>query len=507
MEKKAEHNRIERAPIVVIMGHIDHGKSTLLDYIRKTNVVESEAGGITQHISSYEVVHKDEAGTDRKITFLDTPGHEAFSQMRLRGASVADIAILIVSAEDGVKAQTLEAFNAIQKAGIPFIVAINKIDRPNADVDRTKTSLIENEIYLEGLGGDIPYALTSAKTGEGVSDLLDLLLLAAELEELTGDPEVNAEGIVIESNIDTKKGVSATLIIKNGTLKSGMCVVAGSSIAPVRIMEDFMGKKIKEAQFSSPVRLIGFNSVPQVGQPFSSFEKKKDAEKAALEYVAAQKKQKTKADTTSDDEENPVTLIPIVIKTDVLGTVDAVKHEIEKIPVPEHVELRIIHEGAGSISENDVKAAGGDENTIILGFNVAVDERARGMAERAGIEIRTSNIIYELAEWLGEAIKIRTPKRETIEVTGRAKVLKTFSKTKNKQVIGARVEDGVVRLSERVRIIRRNETIGDGNITNLQSQKASVKNVSAVNECGLEINSKAEIAPGDMLEAFVITEK
>lgn len=505
--EKAAHNRIERAPVVVIMGHIDHGKSTLLDYIRKTNVVESEAGGITQHISSYEVTHKDETGRDRRITFLDTPGHEAFSQMRLRGAGVADIAILIVSAEDGVKAQTLEALDAIKKAGIPFIVAINKIDRPNADVDRTKTSLIENEIYLEGLGGDIPYALTSAKTGDGVSELLDLLLLAADLQELTGDPKINAEGIVIESNIDKKKGISATLIIKNGALKSGMYVLAGSSIAPVRIMEDFTGKKIKEARFSSPIRLIGFDSVPQVGQSFISFEKKKDAEKAALEYTASKRKQKAKADATLNDEEDPVTLIPIIIKTDVLGSVDAIKHEIEKITVPDHVELKIVHEGAGSISESDVKVAGGNQNTIILGFNVSVDERARSIAERSGIEIETSNIIYELAEWLEGAIKARTPKLKTVEVTGRAKVLKTFSKVKNKQVIGARVEDGTIRLSGHVRIMRKDEEIGDGNITNLQSQKAAVRDVSAVNECGLEVNSKAEIAPGDILEAFVITEK
>jgi translation initiation factor IF-2 len=268
--QKDTTTKIERPPVVAVMGHIDHGKSTLLDYIRKTNIVETEAGGITQRISAYEVVHKTKEGQEKKITFLDTPGHEAFGAMRARGAKVADIAILVVAADDGVKPQTVDALKTILKAEIPYIVAINKIDKEGANVDRTKVSLAENEIYVEGYGGTISSVPISAKTGEGVSDLLDTVVLAAELEELTGDPSVNAEGVIIEANLDKKKGISATLVVKNGTLKSGQFVVAGSALSPVRLLENYAGKSIPEATFSSPVRIIGWNELPDVGSIFAT---------------------------------------------------------------------------------------------------------------------------------------------------------------------------------------------------------------------------------------------
>lgn len=506
--EKTGNNRIERAPVVVIMGHIDHGKSTLLDYIRKSNVVESEAGGITQHISSYEVSHKGSDGKERKITFLDTPGHEAFSLMRSRGAEVADIAILIVSAEDGVKEQTLEALRSIQQAKVPFIVAINKIDKPGADIARTQASLIENGIYIEGMGGDIPWAAVSAKSGDGVNDLLDLLLLAADLEELKGDPDAMATGTVIEANIDTKKGVSATLLIKDGTIHSGMCIVVGSSLAPVRIMEDFLGKKIEEATFSSPIRIIGFNELPQVGAVFQTFTSKREAEKAAAEYkelVRVEKKKGVKQ--TNGDENEEIACIPIIIKTDVLGTLDAIKHEIDKIEVPDHVEIRIIQEGAGSVSENDVKTAGGKDQAIILGFNVTVDAVANDLAERAGIEIQTFSVIYDLAKWLKEAVRTRTPKRETREIHCRVKILKEFSKRKNKQVLGGRIENGTVRLGETVRLLKNNEEVATGKVTNLQTVKEQVKEVSAPNEFGMEITCDKEIKPGDYIESFTLEMK
>ena len=273
---------VVRQPVVAVMGHIDHGKSKLLDYIRKTNVVERELGGITQHISSYEVEHIGEDGKVRKITFLDTPGHEAFAGMRLRGVQAADIAILIVSAEDGVKTQTIEALKSIENANLPYIVAINKIDLPGADIERTKSSLVENEIYLEGMGGSVPYATISAKTGEGVKELLDLLLLATDLEELTGDPSKNAEGVVVESHVEPRKGISATLVIKDGTLKSGQSVVVGECIAPVRIMEDFQGKRIKEAKSGTPARVIGFSDVQSAGSTFAAFRPTIEAEAAVL---------------------------------------------------------------------------------------------------------------------------------------------------------------------------------------------------------------------------------
>jgi translation initiation factor IF-2 len=502
------NKKIERAPIVVIMGHIDHGKSTLLDTIRKSNIVEGEAGGITQHISSYEVQHKSGDGKVRKITFLDTPGHEAFSQMRSRGAHVADIAILIVSAEDGVKAQTLEALEAIKQAEIPFIVAINKIDKPGANLVQTQSSLIENGIYIEGMGGDIPWAPISAKAGTGIDELLDLLLLAADIEELSADPSINAKGVVIESNIDTKKGVSATLIIEDGTIKSGMCVVVGDCIAPVRIMEDFLGKKIKEATFSSPIRITGFNCLPEVGAQFRTYQTKKEAEKVAAEYkeLVRVEKKSSKSSSSSDENEG-VTVIPLVIKTDVLGTLDAIKHEIEKIELPEHIEVRIVQEGAGSISENDVKSAGGKDRAIIVGFNVSVDSVAKDLAERAGIEIETFSIIYELAEWLEGAVKTRTPKRETLEVTSRIKILKEFSMQKNRQVLGGRIEYGSIKLGDVVRVLKNKEEVDKGKVTNLQTIKEQVKEISAPAEFGMEITCDTDIKPGDYIESFVIEMK
>jgi len=502
-------NKIKRAPIVVIMGHIDHGKSTLLDYIRESNVVGGEAGGITQHISSYEVSHKDSQGREQKITFLDTPGHEAFSKMRSRGADVADIAILIVSAEDGVKAQTLEALESIKQAKIPFIVAINKIDKPGANLVQTQSSLIENEIYIEGMGGDIPWAAVSSKTGEGIDDLLDLLLLASDLEELTGDPTQNATGIVIESNIDTKKGISATLIITDGTIKAGMCVCVGDCVAPVRIMEDFLGNKIKEASFSSPIRITGFSGLPQVGATFTTSDTKKQAEKTALkhkELVRTEKKENAKV-KNNGDEDDEKTCIPLIIKTDVLGTIEAIKHEIDKIELPDHVEVRIVQEGAGSISENDVKSAGGKNHAIIVGFNVSIDPVAKDLAERGGIEIQTFNIIYELAEWLKSAVKTRTPKIETTDVTSRVKILKEFNTTKNKQVLGGRIESGAIKLSEKVRILKNDEVVGEGKVTGLQTAKAEVKEVSAPNEFGMEITCDVDIKPGDYIEGFVVEMK
>lgn len=268
----------KRPPVVVVMGHVDHGKSTLLDYIRKTKIADGEAGGITQHISAYEVLTKDENKQDRLITFLDTPGHEAFTKMRCRGAQAADIAILVVSAEDGAKAQTMEAYNTIIENEIPYIVAINKIDRPNANIDRTKMDLVEKGIYLEGLGGNIPFALISAKEGTGINELMELILLLADMENLEGDASLNARGVIIEAKRDPKRGISATCIIKNGTIRAGMFVACGESLVNTRMLENFLGKPIKEATFSSPVHLVGFESMPEVGNMFESFETKKEAE-------------------------------------------------------------------------------------------------------------------------------------------------------------------------------------------------------------------------------------
>jgi len=490
-----------RPPIIVVMGHIDHGKSTLLDYIRKTNVVEKEAGGITQHISAYEVTHKNDKGTEMRITFLDTPGHEAFQKMRFRGAEIADIAILVVSAEDGVKAQTVEALECINKSGIPFIVAINKIDKPNANIERTKQTLLEHAIYLEGMGGDVPYVPISAKHGDGVPELLDMMLLVAELQELTGTPEKLAEGVVIESNLDPKKGISATLIIRDGAIKKGMFVAAGGATAPVRIMEDFTGAQIAEASFSSPIRIVGWSMLPQAGAAFGTFTSKKDAEQAADLSSAAQKS--TVAQTIAEEASAEKAVIPIILKADVLGSLDAIEHELKKLET-DRVRLRVIQKNVGSISENDVKVASGVEGTLVLGFNTKIDSPARDLAERAEVEIKTFDIIYKLSEWLAEVVTARTPKVETEEVLGRAKVLKTFSSVKDKHVVGARMESGSLKLKAHIRIIRRDIEVGRGHITSLQQNKVAESKVET-GEFGTQIQSKIELMPGDYIEMIVRT--
>ena len=496
-------NHIDRPAVVAVMGHIDHGKSALLDYIRKTNIVEHEAGGITQHLSAYEVVHKDQSGQEKKITFLDTPGHEAFQKMRSRGATVADIAILVVSAEEGVKAQTLEALASITHSGIPFIVAINKIDKPEANIERTKTNLTEHKIYLEKLGGDVPWIPISAKTGQGIPELLDMVLLVAELEELSGNPKVNASGTIIESHRDTKKGISTTLIIKDGVLKIGMYVTAGSTLSPVRIMEDFLGNPIKHATFSSPVKVVGFNEVPQVGASFSSFTSKKDAEKAILKKEEPRKKI---GRVENGKEDGTLVVVPLILKADVLGSIDAIKHEIDK-QRDKTMHLKIIQEGVGDISENDIKTAGGKADTIVLGFNVKTDAPAKYMAERHGIVIHVFDIIYKLSEWLEEEIKKRKPKTKVEEITGSAQILKTFSATKNKQLIGGKVTSGSIAAKGTVRIMRKGEMVGTGTILSMQQHKAEVKKIEVGNEFGAQVNSKIEIAQGDVLEHVSITEK
>ena len=484
---------LPRHPIAVVMGHIDHGKSTLLDYIRKSNVVEKEAGGITQHLSAYVVEHvMKDTSEKRLITFLDTPGHEAFQKMRLRGADVADIAILVVSAEEGVKPQTLEALASIKAAEIPYIVAINKIDRPGANIQRTQTSLIENEIYLEGMGGDIPYVPISAKTGEGIETLLEVLLLASDLEGLTSDLSSTANGAVIEAEIEPKRGNSATLILKNGTLRSGMFVVSGTAFAPVRIMENFAGKTIKEAGSSEPVRIVGWNSVPKVGDVFTTVTSKKEAEEMIIKNAQPQTK-KTPFDIN-------IPRIPICIKADVLGTIEAIEHEIGKFS-SDRVTVEVIQKGVGAISENDIKNIGATKGAIVVGFNVVVERSAIDLAERLGVEIKTFDIIYKLAEWLTEALILRTPQKETEEKTGEAKILKTFSTQKNIHVLGGRVLEGSLSLGQHVTVLRRDLEIGRGSLRNLQQQKADVKTVSD-GEFGMQLETKAEMAPGDTIAAF-----
>jgi translation initiation factor IF-2 len=496
----------ERPPVVVIMGHIDHGKSTLLDYIRKSNITKGEAGGITQHLGAYEVPHQTKEGKIGKITFLDTPGHEAFTGIRTRGAQVADIAVLVVSAEDGVKPQTLEALKCIKSSALPYIVAINKIDRPSANIERTKQSLAENEIYVEGYGGDIPVVPICALDGRGVSDLLDMIILVAELGDFTADTSKNAEGIIIDTKLDTKKGIGATLLIKDGTIKSGMYVVADDAISPVRILEDFKGQSIKEATVTSPVRVIGWSKVPSAGSIFQTFQTKSEAEKVASSYVENKSNDDQNIHTKNDSAvENKIT-IPIIIKADVIGSLEGIKHEISKLS-SEKVLIKIIHAGIGDINEGDTKMASGAQNIIIYGFNVKTDTKARSYAERLNIKIETFDIIYNLIESIKSLQTSNTPKTYIDVSTGKAKILQVFSKVRDKQIVGGKVQEGSIKIGAEVKVLRREIEIGRGKVRELQQQKVKASEVREGFEFGTMIECKIEIAIGDKIEAFETIEE
>ncbi|HUC89119.1 MAG TPA: translation initiation factor IF-2 [Candidatus Paceibacterota bacterium] len=491
-----------RPPVVVIMGHVDHGKSTLLDYIRKSNIVGAEAGGITQHISAYEVLHKNDSGENKMITFLDTPGHEAFSKMRARGASAADIAVLVVSAEDSIKAQTIEAYNTIIESKIPYIVAINKIDKPSANIEKVKMDLVEEGIYLEGMGGDIPYVPISAKVGTGINELLDMILLVADLQGFAGNPKIPAKGVIIEANREPKRGISAACIIKDGTLKSGMFVVSGTAIVNTRIFENFLGKPIKEATFSSPILLSGFESMPEVGSVFESFNTKKEAES----YASNKREEMLDKKAASANESQTGKIIPIIIKTDAMGTIEALEKEINKLN-SEEISFKIISAGVGAISESDIKMGNVNKESIIVGFNIKMDNGARDLNESLKVNIQIFNIIYKLTDWLKEIVEERRPRVESIEVTGSLKVLKKFGATKERQVVGGKVTTGRITLGGTVRIIRRDFEIGKGRIVELQMNKIKSKEIQEGNECGVLVESKIDIAPGDTLEAFIIAIK
>ena len=503
-ENIQKQNTTTRPPIVVIMGHIDHGKSTLLDYIRKTNVVGCEVGGITQCISAYEVLHKDEKGVEQKITFLDTPGHEAFSKMRQRGAEVADIAILIVSAEDGVKLQTIEAWKTIEESKIPCVVAINKMDKPGANLEKTKQELAENEIYLENYGGKIPYAEISAKTGSGVDSLLSLILILAEMEDLNGDSSENASGFVVEVKLDGRRGIMATLLIKNGTLKKGMTVAVEDSLCSTRIIENFRGQTIDSATFSSPVRIVGFDQMPKVGAQFKSFQKKSEAEEYAENWKeqAFEKNKNTKTENKETDKK----IIPIILKADVSGSMEAIEKEISKIK-NETAEFKIVGRGVGPISESDIKGIASGDDTIVVGFNVKIDKSAQEIAQKRGIIISFFDIIYKMTEWLLVQMEERRPRVETVETTGQAKIIRAFSRTKERQIVGGRVLKGQINLNSTVKIMRREFEIGRGKIVNLEKGKVKTSAIEEGSEFGMMIESKIEIVAGDVIESFAITQK
>lgn len=507
MEKNAIEK--ERQPVVAVLGHVDHGKSTLLDAIRNTNQVEGEFGGITQHISAYEVNHEmKETKLIKKITFLDTPGHEAFSSMRVSGAKIADIAILVVSAEDGVMPQTIEAYKIITEEKVPCIVALTKVDKPTANIQKAKNSLVENSIYIEGLGGDIPFVETDAKSKKGLEELLETILLVAEINEFKYDTNKLATGLVLETILDNKRGIASTLIIKDGVMPKSGGVLAGVSLAPIRIVEDYLGKNITGAVAGQAIRVISFDTTPDLNSEFVTSTDRKKLEKiqtelkAEIEKEVLDPKQYRKAKL----------IIPVILKTDTLGTYNSVLKEIKKVEVDEKnestgIKVKIVGNGVGNITENDILSSAHDEEVLILGFNVEITNKAKNEAERLNIKPNTFNIIYELVKYFKDIVEERLPHEEIEKVLGKIKILKTFSKTKDKQVLGANVLDGVAKLKSKVKIYRRDFEIGYGRIIELQSMKINTEEVQAGNQCGIMIESKTEIIPGDIIEIIEVEKK
>ena len=502
MSKIENSQIVNRRPVVAVLGHVDHGKSSLLDYIRKTNVVAGESGGITQHISAYEVAVKDETGAMRNITFLDTPGHAAFQGMRERGIEIADIAILIVSAEDGVKAQTMEAWKTIDKKKIPYIVAINKIDKPNADIEKTKNNLLENGIYLEGLGGDVPYVCISAKAGTGVPELLDTIILTADMADYKTNLDTDATGIVLECFVDAKRGISATLILKDGTLPSTGSVLAGIALSPIRIVEDFLGKSIRNPIAGQAIKVTGFDNIPKTGSIFISSNDKKYIE--SLQKEELQNSVKNVMDPKI--YRNAKVVIPVIVKADTQGTLEVIAGELKKKETAD-IKVKIISQTVGNITEGDIMQASGDENTIIIGFKVKLEQKAKDQADRFRFSPQIFDVIYKLTEWFDIEFENRLPFQEVETVIGQLKVLKNFSTNSDKYVIGGKVISGVFRDNGQVKIIRRDFDLGRGKILELQQMKMKAKEVMEGNECGLMVEAKTDIIPGDTLSLVLIEKK
>jgi translation initiation factor IF-2 len=492
-----------RPPVVAIMGHIDHGKSTLLDYIRKANIVASETGGITQHLGAYEVEYQEKkGGPARKITFLDTPGHAAFGGIRQRSASIADVAILIISGEEGVKPQTIEALAQIKDAKVPFIVAITKIDSPKASVERTKQSLAEYEIYVDGYGGDISTVPVSAKTGEGIPELLELVLLTADMANLTANPLAPAEGFIIEAHRDPRRGNATTIVLKNGTLTTGSWLVCGNATLPVRFIENDKGVQVPSATFSAPVRVIGWPTIPAIGSTVHAYTSRKMAKDAA---VIATEATKIRAilEKNAEDTKLPIYL---VVKGDTGGSVEAIVGELKKI-THERAKIVVADAGIGDITENDLKTAATHPQSMIVGFNVKIGKSLVEQAERQSTPVNSYDIIYKLTEAVETLIHDRAPKQDVEETSGKARIIKVFSANKDKQIIGGKVESGTLTTGATVRIIRRDAEIGRGKIRGLEQNKAKASEVEVGREFGTMIEAKIAIAPGDYIESYTTTQQ
>ena len=490
---------LPRPPVVTVLGHVDHGKSTLLDYIRKANTVAGEAGGITQHTSAYEITHQGEGGVLRRITFIDTPGHEAFTTMRSRGTSVADIAILVVSAEEGVKPQTLECIKLLEESKTPFVVAITKMDRPTANPNLVKQQLAEAEVYIEGYGGTVPAVAVSAKSGEGVPELLDMILLVADMAELHHDEKMGGKGFILESRVEPRSGILAVAIIKNGTLRSGE-LVAVDGCEPVKIkrLENFLGESVKELSASSPARIYGLHDIPEPGALLKTLRSKGEAEAYRKERTAYKTDEHSGTHGKKEHETLEETVIPIIIKTDTHGTMEALERELGKLSTL-GAHIKILAKGIGDIGEGDVKLAGTAENPIVLGFHVSVDRKTKDLLDRYNITPHTFDVIYKLSEFLADEIKKRLPPPPVPEERITAKVIKLFGKTKSRQLVGIAVNEGTFRKGLGVSIMRNNFEIGKGKIIELQLDRVAADEAREGTRAGILVETKTSIALGDEL--------
>ncbi len=506
-EDEDEKKMKKRPPVVCVMGHVDHGKTSLLDAIRHTNVIDREAGGITQHIGASVVTVNGE-----KITFLDTPGHEAFTAMRMRGANSTDIAILVVAADDGVMPQTVEAINHAKAAGIEIVVAINKIDKPSANIDRVKQELSEYELIPEDWGGSTIFVPVSAKTGEGLKDLMEMLLLTAEMSELKANPNRRARGLVIEAELDKGKGSVATVLVQKGTLRVGDAIAAGSAFGKVRAMMDDKGRRVKEAGPSVPVEILGLNDVPNAGEVFVGCKNDKDARSFAETFISQNKAkllEDTKSKLSLDDlfnqiKEGNLKELGIVVKADVQGSVEAIKQSLLKLS-NEEVVVKIIHGGVGAINESDVSLASAS-NAIIIGFNVRPDATAKETAEREGVDVRLYRVIYNAIEDVQAAMKGMLDPIFEEKVLGHAEVRQTFKASGVGTIAGSYVTDGIFERDCQARIVRDGIVIYDGKLASLRRFKDDVKEVRTGYECGFVFENFNDIKEGDQVEAFKMVE-
>ena len=508
-EEEDESTMVKRPPVVCVMGHVDHGKTSLLDAIRKTNVISGEAGGITQHIGAYVVNYNGE-----KITFLDTPGHEAFTAMRMRGAQATDIAILVVAADDGVMPQTVEAISHAKAAGISIIVAVNKIDKPSANVEKVKQELAEYELLAEDWGGETVFVPVSAHTGEGLDQLLEMVLLTAEINELKANPNRKARGVVIEAKLDKGRGPVATVLIQKGILKSGDAVAIGSAYGRVRAMVDDNGGKIKEAGPSTPVEILGLNSVPNAGEVLMATKNEKEARSIAETFIKEGREKllegtKAKAKMTLDDVFNQIQAgnlkeLNIIVKADVQGSVEAVKQSLVKLSNDE-VVVKVIHGGVGTINESDVTLASAS-NAIIIGFNVRPDNTAKETAEHENVDLRLYKVIYQAIEDVEAAMKGMLDPIFEEKVIGHAEIRQLFKSSGVGMIAGSYVLDGYFQRGCKIRISREGKQIYEGELASLKRFKDDVKEVKAGYECGLVFEGFTEFAELDIAEAYIMVE-